>query len=131
VTILKKEVIKIKGITKPHSPFNHVVKAGDFLFLTSQLSLDLKTGRIVGGTIEEQTRQALYNVKFLLESSGSTMNDVVKVVIYMRDVSKFAEMNAVYREYFEEGEEPSRVTVQAPSPLSEIDVEIEVTAVIS
>ena len=58
------------------------------------------------------------------------MNDVVKVVIYMRDVSKFAEMNAVYREYFEEGEEPSRVTVQAPSPLSEIDVEIEVTAVV-
>ncbi len=131
MTILKKEIIEIKGITKPHSPFNHVVKAGDFLFLTSQLSRDLKTGRIVGGTIEEQTRQALDNVKFLLESSGSAMNDIVKVVIYMRDVSKFAEMNTVYREYFEEGEEPSRVTVQAPSPLSEIDIEIEVTAVVS
>jgi 2-iminobutanoate/2-iminopropanoate deaminase len=131
VTILKKEIIKIKGIKKPDSPFNHVVKAGDFLFLTSQLSQDLKTGRIVGGTIEEQTKQALDNVKFLLESSGSAMNDIVKVVICMRDVSKFGEVNAVYREYFEEGEEPSRVTVQAPSPLSEIDIEIEVTAVVS
>ena len=91
----------------------------------------MKTGRIVGGTLEEQTRQALDNVKFLLESSGSTMNDVIKVVIYMRDVRELAKMNAVYREYFEEGEEPSRVTVQAPSPLSEIDIEIEVTAVVS
>jgi 2-iminobutanoate/2-iminopropanoate deaminase len=131
VTILKKEIIKINGITKPRSPFNHVVKAGGLLFLTSQLSRDLKTGRIIGGTIEEQTRQALDNVKFLLQSSGATMNDIVKVVIYMRDVGKFGEMNAIYREYFEDGEEPTRVTVQAPSPLGEIDIEIEVTAVAS
>jgi 2-iminobutanoate/2-iminopropanoate deaminase len=128
---LKKEIIKVKGIIKPHSPFNHVVKAGDFLFMTSQLSWDLKTGRIIGGTIEEQTRNALNNIKFLLGSSGATMNDIVKVVIYMRDVSKFAEMNVVYREYFEEGEEPARVTVQAPSPIEEIDIEIEVTALVS
>jgi 2-iminobutanoate/2-iminopropanoate deaminase len=131
VTILKKEIIKIKGIKKPRSPFNHVVRTGDFLFLTSQLSRDLKTGGIIDGTIAEQTRQALENVKFLLQSSGSTLNNIVKVVIYMRDVSKFSEMNAVYREYFEEGEAPARVTVQAPSPLSEIDIEIEITAIVS
>jgi len=79
--------------------------------------------------MEEQTRNALDNIKFLLQSSGAKMNDIVKVVIYMRDVSKFGEMNAVYREYFEEGEEPARVTVQAPSPIEGIDIEIEVTAV--
>ena len=128
---MKKEIIKVKGITKPHSPFNHVVKAGDFLFLTSQLSCDLKTGRIIDGNIEEQTRNALDNIKFLLGSSGATMNDIVKVVIYMRDVSKISEMNMVYREYYEEGEEPVRVTVQAPSPIEEIDIEIEVTALVS
>ena len=59
------------------------------------------------------------------------MKDVVKVVIYMRDPSKFGEMDAVYREYFEEGEEPARVTVQAPSPVEKVDVEVEVTAVVS
>jgi len=126
---LKKEIIKIEGVSKPHSPFNHVVRVGDFLFLTSQLSRDLKTGRIIGGTIKEQTRNALDNVKFLLQSSGASMNDIVKVVIYMRDVSKFDEMNTVYREYFEEGQEPARVTIQAPSPIAEIDIEIEVIAV--
>jgi 2-iminobutanoate/2-iminopropanoate deaminase len=81
--------------------------------------------------MKEQTRNALNNVKFLMQASGGTMKDVVKVVIYMRDPSKFGEMDAVYREYFEEGEEPARVTVQAPSPIEKVDVEVEVTAVVS
>jgi 2-iminobutanoate/2-iminopropanoate deaminase len=128
---LKKEIIKVDGIQKPSSPFNHVVKAGDFLFLTSQLSADLRTNKVIRGTMKEQTRNALNNVKFLMQASGGTMKDIVKVVIYMRDPSKFGEMDAVYREYFEEGEEPARVTVQAPSPVEKVDVEVEVTAVVS
>ncbi len=122
--------MRIAGIRKPDSPFNHVIKAGKFLFLASQLSSDLRTGKIIGGTMKEQTRNALNNVKFLMQASGGTMNDIVKVVIYMRDLSKFGEMNAVYKKYFEEGEEPARVTVQALSPIQEVDIEIEVTAVI-
>jgi 2-iminobutanoate/2-iminopropanoate deaminase len=98
---MKKEIIKINGIRIPDSPFNHIVKAGDFLFLASQLSCDLVTGRIIEGDVEEQTRRAMDNVKFLLQSLGATMNDIVKVVIYMRDLSKFGEMNAVYGQYFE------------------------------
>ena len=128
---MKKEIIVIDGVPKPESPFNHVVKAGGFLFLTSQLSCDLKNNRIIGGTMEEQTRRALDNIKFLLLASGATMSDVVKVVIYMRDLGKFREMNAVYKEYFVEGEEPARVTIQAPSPIEEIDIEIEVIATAS
>lgn len=128
---MKKEIIKVDGIQKPSSPFNHVVKAGGFLFLTSQLSADLRTNKIIGGTMKEQTRNALNNVQFLMQASGGTMKDIVKVVIYMRDLSKFGEMDAVYREYFEEGEEPARVTVQAPSPVEKVDVEVEVTAVVS
>lgn len=128
---MKKEIIKVDGIQKPSSPFNHVVKAGGFLFLTSQLSADLRTNKVIGGTMKEQTRNALNNVQFLMQASGGTMKDIVKVVIYMRDLSKFGEMDAVYREYFEEGEEPARVTVQAPSPVEKVDVEVEVTAVVS
>jgi len=128
---MKKEIVKINGIQKPDSPFNHVVKVGDFLFLTSQLSCDLRTGRVIGGTMGEQTRRAMDNIKFLLHASGATMNGVVKVVVYMRDLSKFGEMNAVYRKYFEKGEEPARVTVHAPSPIDDVDIEIEATAVIA
>ena len=127
---MKKEIKTIPEIQSPDSPFNHVVRAGEFLFLTSQLSADLKTGRILGGNIVEQTRQALENVKFLLESCGATMDDIVKVIVYMRDVNDFDKMNQVYREYFTKGQEPARVTIQALSPIEGIEIEIEVTAVL-
>jgi len=129
---MKKEIIRFKGITTPSSPFNHAVKAGDFIFLSSQLSADLKEHKILGGNIQEQTRQALENIRFLLESSESSMDAIVKVVIYMKDVKKdFDAMNRIYQEYFKEGEEPARVTVQALSPIDKIDIEIEATAMIS
>jgi 2-iminobutanoate/2-iminopropanoate deaminase len=127
---LKKQVITIPGIPIPDSQFNHVVKAGDFLFLTSQLSTDLKTGKIISGDITVQTTQALENIKFLLLQCNATMDDIVKVVIYMRDINEFEKMNSVYRRYFEKSSEPARVTVQAVSPIKGVDIEIEVTAVI-
>jgi len=127
---MKKEIIQVKDIVSPPSPFNHIVKAGNFLFLSSQLSADLKAHKLLGGSIREQTKQALENIKFLLESAGASMDDIVKCVIYMKDVKKdFDAMNDVYREYFKKGEEPARVTVQALSPLEGIDIEIEATAV--
>jgi 2-iminobutanoate/2-iminopropanoate deaminase len=125
---MKKEIMKIKGLAKPPSPFNHVVRAGDFLFLSSQLSVDLHTHTLLKGTIAEQTKQALENIKFLLESCGSGMDNIVKVVVYMKDVGQFSEMNRVYREYFQEGKEPARVAIQALSPLPDIDIEIEAVA---
>ena len=127
---MKKKVMIIPEIQTPGYPFNHVVRAGDFLFLTSQLSADIKTGRILGGDIVEQTRQALENVKFLLGSCGATMDDIVKAVVYMRDISDFDKMDQVYREYFTKGQEPARVTIQASSPIKGIDIEIEVTAML-
>ncbi len=127
---MKKEIIKIKGITNPSDPFNHVIKAGNLLFLSSQLSADLKKQKILNGNIREQTKQALENIKFLLESSGSSMENIVKVKIYMRNINDFDEMNKIYSKYFEKGQEPARVTIQAVSPIKNIDIEIEVIAVL-
>ena len=127
---MKKEIIKINGIIAPPSPFNHVVKAGNFIFLSSQLSADLKLHKIIGGDIREQTKHALENIKFLLEKAGTSMDNIVKVVIYMKDVKKdFSAMNEVYRKYFKTGEEPARITVQALSPIDKIDIEIEAVAI--
>ena len=127
---MKKEIIHINNIKNTDTPFNHVIKAGNFLFLSSQLSTDLKTNKIIEGNIIEQTRQALENIKFLLESSGATMNDIIKVVVYMREIKDFDQMNRIYREYFKKGQEPVRVTIQAVSPIENIDIEIEVIAVL-
>ena len=121
----------ISGVKAPDSPFNHAVKAGNLLFLASQLSADLKTGKIIGGDIAKQTKHALENVKFLLESCGSGLDHILKAVVYMRDVGDFDKMDHVYREYFKKGLEPARVTIQSASPINGIDIEIEVTALIA
>jgi 2-iminobutanoate/2-iminopropanoate deaminase len=73
---MKKEIPKIPGLAKPPSPFNHVVQAGNFLFLSSQLSVDLHTHTLLEGTVADQTRQSLENIKFLLEACGASMNDI-------------------------------------------------------
>ncbi len=126
---MKKEVVSIRGIKRSDLPFSHVVRAGNTLYLTSQLSCDLRTGEAIPGDVATQTRNALENVKFLLQEAGSSMENVVKVVIYLRHASHFDEMNGVYKEYFEAGFEPARVTVVAASPIDGIDIELEVTAV--
>ena len=97
---MKKEVLSIADAKTPDSPFNHVVKAGAFIFLSSQLSCDLKTGEIITGNIESQTRKALENIRLLLEASNSGLDNILKSVIYMRDVGEFERMNKVYREFF-------------------------------
>lgn len=129
---MKKDIVQIQGVTVPPNPLSYVVRAGNFLYLSSQLSVDLKSHKILKGDIAEQTRRSLENIKFLLESAGSSMDNIVKVVVYMRDVAKdFESMNSIYRQYFKKGEEPARVTVQAISPIEGIDLEIEVTAIVS
>ena len=127
---MKKEVVILPGVKKPDSPFNHVVKAGNFLFLTSQLSTDLKTGKIIRGNIKDQTEQALENIKTLLESCGTNMDNILKAVVYLRNLDDFEEMNNIYSHYFRKGHEPARVTIQASSPIKTVDIEIEVTALI-
>jgi 2-iminobutanoate/2-iminopropanoate deaminase len=125
---MKKEIVRVPGLNTSGLPFSHVVKAGDVLYLTSQLSCDLQTGDIIPGDVATQTRKALENVQYLLCRAQSSMQHVLRVRIYLRNAADFPEMNRVYRQYFTEGEEPARVTVQAPSPIEGIDVEIEVTA---
>jgi len=126
--MMKNAIIRIPGVKMTGLPFSHIVKAGDILYLTSQLSCDLQSGLIIPGDVATQTRKAMENIKYLLSNAGSSMEHVLRVHVYMRNVSEFGEMNRVYREYFREGEEPARVAVQAPSPIEGIDIEIEVTA---
>lgn len=128
---MKKEIVQVKGLSKGKLPFSHVVKAGYILYLTSQLSCDLITGEILKGPIKEQTRNTLENIKYLLENANSSLQNIVDVTIYMRNLDDFSDMNYIYREYFKSGEEPARVVVKAESPLENIDIEIKVTALIN
>lgn len=126
---MKKLIVDLTEVKKPTTGFNHVVKAGNFIFLSSQLSTDLKTGEIIKGDIRKQTKIAMENIKYLLSQCDCGMDDIVKVVIYFRNANDRKEINNIYKQYFTPGQEPAKVSVQALSPIDGIDVEIEVTAV--
>ncbi len=93
---MNREIIRIPGVKTADLPFSHVVKAGDILYLTSQLSCDLRTGLIIPGDVAAQTRKAMENIKYLLSNAGSSMAHVLMVRVYMRNASEFGEMNRVH-----------------------------------
>lgn len=125
----KKEVIDITGVKKPTTGFNHVVKAENFIFLSSQLSADLQSGKLIKGEIKTQTTKAMENIKYPLSKCNCTMDDIVKVIIYFRNARDRVQINNVYKQYFTTGQEPAKVSVQDPSPIKGVDVEIEATAI--
>jgi len=103
---MKKETI----LGRPGAPYAKAVKANGFLFVSGNVAVDPRTGKVPEGGIKEQTRQILDNLKELVESQGSSLADAVKVNVYLVNVRDFAGMNEIYKEYFHP-EPPTRTTV--------------------
>lgn len=102
------------------------VLVGDLLFVSGQASVDFASSKFVLGTIEEETHRTLKNISQILNSGGSTLDDVVKCTVHLSDIADFDRYNKVYAEYFN-GIRPARTTVQ--SVLAEgIKVEIDCIA---
>ncbi|MBC7092300.1 MAG: RidA family protein [Nitrososphaeria archaeon] len=121
-----KEIVKTERAPTPIGPYSQAIKAGSFLFISGQGPIDPKTGKKVEGDIKEQTRQVLENIKGILEAAGLTLENVVKVNVYLKNMNDFPKMNEVYKEYFRLNY-PARTTVQAIPP-ADIDIEIDAIA---
>lgn len=117
------------GAPSPQGPYSHAVKAGGFVYVAGQAALDPNTSQPIRGTVAEETRRTLDNLKAILEASGATLSDVVKCGVFLADIRDFAEMNAVYAEYFGQAK-PARTTVQACLPAAGLKVEIDCIAYI-
>ena len=99
------------------------VLVSDLLFVSGQAAVDFKTSKFILGTIEEETKRTLDNIRAIIEAAGATMDDVVKCTAHLSDINDFDRYNKVYSEYFT-GVRPARTTVQ--SVLAEgIKVEID------
>lgn len=94
------------------APVAPAVRANGFIFTGGYVPLDPRTGKAVMGSIEEQTRRTLQNLKDVLEHAGSSLEKVVKVNVFISDLSEWERMNAVYREFFPK-DFPARRTVHA------------------
>ncbi len=126
---MKKEIITSDKAPQALGPYSVAVKAGHFVFTAGQLGLDPATGEFAPGGIEAETRQALENVRNVLEAAGTSLNQVVKTTVFLRDMNDFAAMNKVYGQFFTE-DFPARSAVQVARLPKDGAVEIEVVALL-
>jgi 2-iminobutanoate/2-iminopropanoate deaminase len=121
------KTISTKKAPAAIGPYSQAVQVGNLVYTSGQIPIDPATGAFVEGGIKEQTRQSLTNVRAILEEAGLTMNNVVKTTVFMADMNDFADMNAVYAEFFSEPY-PARSAVAVKTLPKGALVEIEVVA---
>ena len=123
-----KKTINSEKAPKAIGPYSQAVEANGTLYISGQLPVDVATGKFVEGGVKEQTEQVMKNIGYILEEACYTYNDVVKSTCLLSDISGFAEMNAVYGEYYKE-ECPARAAFAVKDlPLGAL-IEIETIAV--
>ena len=122
-----KKVISTSKAPAAIGPYSQAIQVGNLVYTSGQIPIAPATGVFAEGGIKEQTRQALLNVKAILEENGLSMNDIVKTTVFMADMNDFADMNAVYAEFFTEPY-PARSAVAVKTLPKGALVEIEVVA---
>jgi 2-iminobutanoate/2-iminopropanoate deaminase len=125
----QKKIVIADKAPKAIGPYSAGVKTEQFVFTAGQLGIDPKSGEFVPGGIKEETRQALTNLKAVLEAAGSGLGAVVKTTVFLRDMNEFGAMNEVYGEFFTENH-PARSAVQVARLPKDGAVEIEAIALL-
>ncbi len=105
---MKKQVFTPKGMKVFGGPVAEAVISGGFAFISGQIALNPETGEVIHGTIEEETRQALSNLKLIIEEMGASMEDVVKCDVFLSTMEDFDAMNVIYEEFFGNACPPAR-----------------------
>lgn len=124
-----KNIIATTNAPAAIGPYSQAIDCGTFLVTSGQVPIDPATGEFVAGGIVEQTRQSLTNVKAILAAAGLAMDNVVKTTVFLKNMSDFAAMNAVYAEFFTEGQYPARSAVEVAALPKGALVEIETICV--
>lgn len=119
------EVVRGPDVPSSHLPFSPAIKAGPFVFVSGQASVDPGTGQIISDTFENEFRRSMQNVRDILQAAGTDLRRVVQVRAYVKDPADLPEYNRLYREYFAEPF-PARTTIT--SCLGKVLFEIDVVA---
>ena len=125
---MNKQIIRTAQAPAPIGPYAQAVAARSLVFTAGQVGLDPQTQKLVPGGVAAETRQALENLKSILEAAGCTLADVVSTNVYMVNLGEFSIMNQVYAEYFAQ-EPPARTTVGVAALPAGAAVEIACQAV--
>jgi 2-iminobutanoate/2-iminopropanoate deaminase len=122
-----KQIVATAHAPQAIGPYSQAVTWNGLAFLSGQIPLDPATGRIVEGDIAVQTERVLENLKAVLEACGSTLAQVLKTTVYLKDMREFPHMNEVYARYFPENP-PARATVEVARLPRDARVEIDAIA---
>lgn len=127
---MSKDVIATNQAPAAIGPYSQGVRAGNLVFTAGQVALDPTTQLVVGPGIAEQTTRVLDNLKAILEAAGTSMENVVKATVFLKDFNDFAEMNEVYATYLapEGVTPPARTTVEVSRLPKDVLVEIDLVA---
>jgi len=111
-------------------PYSQAIRTGNLLFVSGQIPIDSATGKIIDDkSIQAQTRRVLQNLTAIVAAAGGSVDGIVKTTVYLRDMNEFADMNAVYGEFFRM-RPPARATVEAARLPRDVSIEIDCIAVI-
>ncbi len=116
------EVIKTDKAPLPMGAYVQARKAGNLIFISGQGPIDPKTNKIIEGDIKAQTRRTLENVKAILEAAGADLSNIMKMGVFLKDLSEFSQFNEVYAEFFA-GDYPTRTTVGADLPVIRVEID--------
>lgn len=123
-------MLKVLHTTKAPAavgPYSQGMQVGNLIYVSGQLPLDPATGELISSSIEAATAQSLENCKAIIEAAGSTLNHVVKVEIFMKDMNDFVKMNEVYATYFVD-HKPARAAVEVARLPKDAIIEIQMIA---
>lgn len=124
---MTKKIISTTNAPQAIGPYSQAIQTGNLVFVSGQIPIDPATGDLVSGTIEEETKRVMDNVKAVLEAAGTSLENVVKTSIFLTDLGDFAKVNEVYGSYFTSNP-PARACVQVAALPKGVRVEIEAIA---
>ncbi len=127
--MMEKKVLASQNAPAAIGPYSQAIQANGFIYVSGQLPIDPATGAFAGESIQEQTRQSLTNIQNILKEAGADMSNVVKTTVLLKNIADFADMNAVYAEFFT-GDYPARAAFEVAALPKNALVEIEAVAAI-
>ena len=125
-----KKIITSKNAPNPIGPYNQAVIANGFMYISGQVGMNPKTGKIIKDSISDETEQVMKNLSSILNEASISFENVVKTTIFLSNMNDFSLVNEVYGKYFEEDTAPARETVQVSKLPLGVNVEISMIALL-
>ena len=127
---MNKKIVRAKDAPPPIGPYNQAVIINNLVYTSGQIPVDPQTNTLKQGGIAEQTRLVLNNLKTVLEGAGSSLEKIVKVTVFLKNMNDFAAMNTIYSDFFKAETAPARSTIEVARLPKDALVEIEAVAYI-